>query len=132
MNGSNAVALQMPSSYVLMSNEEMEYIEGGTWKSYTGTAALGKLSEMIFTTIGLSISTAKLGSLSLGLASTGLGVFSALACAIGAAWSAGPASINALMTGTAAYYYYKYNGFSLNSSIVPVIAETFYSGIRRI
>ena len=45
MSYSSAVALQMPSSYVPMSTEEMEYLEGGA-KKYLGTISASTCNRL--------------------------------------------------------------------------------------
>ena len=55
MNVSNAVALRMPSNYVPMSNEEMEYVEGGaSYSLYTGLSGWTKISTIVAQVAGFA------------------------------------------------------------------------------
>ena len=66
-------ALVMPSSYAVMDEEEMTYVEGGGWSTYKGLEALATI-----TAIGAAAAAALVAS-----ASTGVGLIAALGLACG-------------------------------------------------
>lgn len=45
-------ALVMPNNYAVVDEEEMTYVEGGGWSSYTGLEAIGIISAMCGAAVG--------------------------------------------------------------------------------
>ena len=76
-------ALVMPSSYAVMNEEEMTYVEGGGWSTYKGLEALATITAIcgagyVARGIGAAAAAALVAS-----ASTGVGLIVALGLACG-------------------------------------------------
>ena len=78
--------LVMPSSYAVMSEDEMTYVEGGGWTTYKGNDALLQLSVMAGQVYGCAVAAGKLGkALAAGALTceTGWGLVVAVAASLG-------------------------------------------------
>lgn len=76
-------ALVMPSSYAVMNEEEMTYVEGGGWGTYKGLEALGVITAICgagFVAAGL---TKVAGEALVASSCTGVGLVAALGLACG-------------------------------------------------
>ncbi len=76
-------ALVMPSSYAVMDEEEMTYVEGGAWSTYTGNYAIIGITCMLGASYTCGSAVAKLGKALCASACSGWGLVIAIACAVG-------------------------------------------------
>lgn len=111
-------ALVMPSSYAMMDEEEMMYLEGGA--IYRGSKALNELTNMAATIFGYActcVVLAKVMGTAVAASVTGIGIVIAIGTAIGAAigisYSLFMATESLVYFGFAAMYYVKYNAFEM-------------------
>ncbi|MBE5964287.1 MAG: hypothetical protein E7252_05050 [Lachnospira sp.] len=76
-------ALVMPSSYAVMSEEEMTYVEGGGWSTYKGMEAIMGITAMIGCSAAfMGISKSIVASM-VATAATGIGLLATIALAGG-------------------------------------------------
>ena len=119
-------ALVMPSSYAVMDNDEMTYVEGGA--TYRGKAALNELTNMAAVVLGYAGTSATLAKVLTGglvASGTGVGVVVALAATLGLSASLALGVYSTICLGIAAFYYVKDRAFKVNS--VTTCGFTIYT-----
>ena len=122
--------LALPTSYVDVDNEEMEYVDGGAWNTYRGYSALNELTNMIAACsswVGVTVGLVKACAAS---ASTGVGLVIAVGAAVGAMITWTFAMLNMGLAVAAANFYKSYNGFKVNSTCC--LGYTQYWGVKKI
>ena len=75
----------MPSSYAVMEEDEMCYVEGGGWSTYKGMEALSAITMVCGCAFAFGKLTQAAGAALVGSACTGVGLVAALGCALGVA-----------------------------------------------
>lgn len=123
-------ALVMPSSYAVMNEDEMTYVEGGA--TYRGKAALNQLTNMAAVVLGYAGTVASLARVLTGglvASGTGIGCVVALAATLGLSASLALCAYNSVCLGMAAYYYVKYKAFKVNS--VSSCGYTIYTYVGK-
>lgn len=123
-------SLVLPSNYVSIEKDEMEYIDGGKYQTYKGWDAYRELSCMIANTFAWGGVSASLVKACLATASTGIGLIIAVACALGFAASFVITGYQACLTVAAAGYLVKDNGFKANS--YSIWCFTIYTGVKEL
>lgn len=129
---SYAGTLTMPSNFVVMQEEEMMYLEGGVWNTYSGKSALIQLTNMAADIVGWAGTAAALGKLFLGgtlTASSGVGALVAFCAAVGLSASIVLAINSAVHFGFALFYYGKYKSYKVNTS--TAFGKTIYLGVEK-
>ena len=129
MSYSSAAVLQMPSSYVPMSTEEMEYVEGGGWTTYKGAEALTQLTVMAAQVYGSYVAAAKLGKVCAATAATGWGLVLAVASGLGMITCITAGSTQACFFAAALLYYRQDRKFDAYS--VSIWNWSASLGVRR-
>lgn len=77
--------LVMPSSYAMMEEDELSYVEGGGWSTYKGMEALLAITMICGCAFAFGKLTQTAGAALVASASTGVGLVAAIGCAIGVA-----------------------------------------------
>lgn len=122
-------ALVMPSSYAMMDEEEMMYLEGGA--IYRGNQALKELTNMAATVFGYAGSCATFGKAMVSgivTCQTGIGILIAIGAEIGLAYSLFMSIHSLVNFGLAALYYVKYNAFEMESETTCGLTTYTYVG----
>lgn len=96
--------LVMPSSYAVMSEEEMTYVEGGSWSSYTGWDAIAQLTVIAGCAYTTGAAMKKVGASILATASTAIGLIAAVSLVVGFSVLAGATAYQAMLAVCAASF----------------------------
>ncbi len=105
-------ALVMPSSYVVMNEEEMTYLDGGTsYTTYKGNKAWVQISKMMMSVSTWAGTTKNLIAAAAGSSATGVGLVIAVVAALGASLTAASAGVQVCMTALAMGYTIADGGF---------------------
>ena len=119
------------ASYVEVDNEEMEYVDGGEYKKYTGWSAILELTNMYASVGTFGKVTASLVSAALAAALT---VFGVVAAAIVIGFGRGGSLALTACAGTfamlATEYYLADKGFRSNS--FSIFGCTVYTGVKKL
>lgn len=124
-------ALVMPSSYAMMDEEEMMYLEGGA--IYRGKQAFNELTNMAMTVFGYagsSVTFAKALVDGVMTGATGIGLVIAIGAMIGLSYSLVMSMHSLVYFSFAASYYVKYNAFEMES--VTTFGLTTYTYVGRV
>lgn len=100
--------LMMPRNYAIIENDEMEYLEGGSWLTYKNAAALSQLSVIAGHVFKHAVATTALSAAAaVGAAAgaTGVGLVVAVASALGTAFALSLTAVQTIFFGMAIGFY---------------------------
>ena len=122
--------LALPTSYVDVDNEEMEYVDGGEWNSYRGNAALLELTNMYANCWLFAGVTKKMVAAAVACATTGIGVGLAIATSLGIGCGLALTVLQGSLAAIASSYYLSDRGFKANS--YSACGWAIYTGVSRL
>jgi hypothetical protein len=96
--------LQLPMHYVVIENDEMEYLDGGSWNTFRGGAALSQLSVIAGQAFDHAVAAgtlAKVAGIGVAAGKTGVGLVVAVAAALGTTLAIASTGIHAAWFGLA-------------------------------
>ena len=103
-------SLQLPSSYVDIDREEMEYIDGG-WTAYRGWSGWNKISVMLASVSSHAVTAWKLANVTIASSATGIGLLVSVVSALGALLFVTSAGVEGSMIAAALTYMKLDGGF---------------------
>lgn len=109
-------ALVMPGSFSMIDEEEMMYLEGGAYTTYTGWQAWNKIAAIVCkvaTWCGTAYMLANVAGAC--VCATPVGTIAAVVSALGSVFAMASAGVHATMAGLAITYTVRNGGFRASS-----------------